>query len=213
MTNLPIFISYHTGDSYYSSCAENLVSNIRSLGGEIIMEKVTDTGYYWKNTLKKPGFILSKMDELKRDLIWIDADTNIFGYTDCMKKWESDILFASHTGDIHGIKASPMGIKYSEKTLGFFKKFSDLCNHKIESNELDLDHDVLKYELLPDYKEKISLEILGCEGVPSDYTDGKYIRNGISRGINKGREVHSVTLKNSTRDLKFRMLSLNDFTI
>ncbi len=213
MITTPIFVSYHTGDSYYSTCAENLVSSIRSLGAEIIMERSHDTGYYWKNTLKKPGFILSKMEELKRDLIWIDADTNIFGYTDCMKKWESDIMLASHTGDLQGIKASPMCIKYNEKTLQFFKKFTDLCNLKIESNELDLDHDILKYEMLPDYNGKIRLSVLGCDGNPSDYTDGKYIRNGISRGANKGREVHSVTLKNSSRDLKFRMLSLNDFLI
>jgi hypothetical protein len=213
MVENPIFISYHTGNPYYSSCAESLVSRIRSLGGEIIMERLDDSGYYWKNTLKKPSFIFSKLQNLKRDLIWIDADTDLLSYTDCMKSWESDIFFASHTGDLQGIKASPMGIKYNARSISFFENLSSACNSKIDSNEIDLDHDVMKYEILPEFTDRLSIEILSCNGTAVDYTDGKYIRNGISRGFNKARETKIVMDKNIKRDIGFRSLSLNNFHV
>lgn len=213
MTENPIFISYHTGNQYYSSCADNLVNRIKSLGGQILMERIGDTGYYWKNTLKKPGFILSKLKDLKKDLIWIDADTDLLSYTECMKSWSCDILFASHTGDLHGIKASPLGIKYNERTLDFFERLSSLCDSKINSNDIDLDHDVMKYQVLPEFKGRLSADILNCEGSYLDYTDGKHIKNGVSRVLNKGRETGIVMNKNVKRDSLFNLLSINDFKI
>ena len=209
--NNPIFISYHTGSPYYTECANKLVSQVEKLGGRIIMEKVQDTGYYWKNTLKKPKFILDKLNEIKEDLIWIDADTNLLGYTDCMKNWNSDIFAASHTGDLQGIKASPLGVKYNEKMLDLFSKFSDLCNSKVSTNNVDLDHDILKYEILPLYKEKISIEILGCGGSSVDYTDGKYIKNGVSRVLNKGAETKITMTKNQNRAHQFNSMSMENF--
>jgi len=207
----PIFVSYHTGSPYYIGCAEKLVSQIEILGGKIIMDRIQDTGYYWKNTLRKPKFILDKLNEIKEDIIWIDADTNLLGYTDCMKNWKFDILAASHTGDLHGIKASPLGIKYNERNLELFSRFSEICNSKISVNDVDLDHDVLKYEILPLFKEKISIEILGCGGSSVDYTDGKYIRNGVSRALNKGAETKITMTKNQRRSDLFNSLSLENF--
>jgi len=211
MNNSPIFISYHTGSEYYSKCAGRLVSQIESLGGNIIMERLEDSGYYWKNTLKKPEFILNKLKELKKAVIWIDADTDLLGYTDCMKNWESDILTASHTGDLQGIKASPLGVKYNEINIELFSRFSEICISKIASNDVDLDHDILKYEILPLYRERLSLCILSCNGSPLDYTDGKYIRNGVSRMVNKGAETRITMTKNQNRSHSFNSLSINNF--
>jgi len=211
MSYNPIFISYHTGSPYYSSTAEKLVSKINFLGGRIKMEKLQDTGHYWKNTLIKPQFVLDKLKELKTDLIWIDADTDLIEYTECMKNWSTDIIAASHTGDLYGIKASPLGVKYNQRTLSFFESFSERCNNKIANNEIDLDHDVLKYEILPSFVGKLSIEILTCNGSPVDYTDGKYIKNGISRGMNKGNETRLVMDKNERRNKEFNSLSLENF--
>ena len=176
------------------------------------MEKLKDSGHYWKNTLAKPQFILDKLNELKCDLMWIDADTDLIGYNECMKNWTSDIIAASHTGDLQGIKASPLGVKYNERSLNFFKYFAERCNSKINSNEIDLDHDILKYEILPIFTGKISIEILTCNGSPVDYTDGRYIKNGISRSMNKGNETRIVMSKNETRNREFNLLSIKNFT-
>jgi hypothetical protein len=71
----------------------------------------------------------------------------------------------------------------------------------------------MKYEILPDFSGKISIEILGCEGSPVDYTDGKYIKNGVSRVLNKGRETMIVMGKNEKRNSFFNSLNLKNFLI
>lgn len=207
----PPFISFHTGSPYFISCAERLVGQIRHLGGHIIMDTIPDKGYYWKNTLSKPSFILGKLRELQRDLIWIDADTEFLAYNDCMKSWESDLVGASHTGDLHGIKASPLCIKYNERTLELFRVFSQVSNERISSNNVDLDHDLLKFEILPQFVDKISVDLLQCSGQAVDYTDGRFIRNGISRVMNKGPETRLVMTKNESRNTHFLSLTLENF--
>ena len=211
MSKNPVLISYYTGSEYYKKCAGDLVSSCKNLGMDIIMENVKDSGNYWRNTLYKPFYILDKMTELKSDVIWIDADTRIFSYPACFKKWNSDILFASHTGDLQGIKASPIGIKYNDKNLKFIKNWSDICKDKLETNDVDLDHDLLKYELLPLYSDLISIEIMKDDMSPEDFTNGKIIDNGISRAPNKGNDMRIVINKNLTRTHIFDSLNIENF--
>ena len=144
----PTLISYYTNDPYYRSCANNLRLSCEKLNIPIIIDNLEGLGSYWKNTLLKPSYILNKLKELKKDLIWIDVDTRINEYPDCFKIWECDILAASHTGDLHGIKASPIGIKYNDRSIDLITKWEKISRSKIESNDVDLDHDILKYELL-----------------------------------------------------------------
>jgi hypothetical protein len=152
------------------------------------------------------------MNYLKSDIIWIDVDTNLLKYPDCFKKWESDILLASHTGELDGIKASPIGIRYNERTISLLSRWTDICNSNIESNNVDLDHDILKYELLPSMKGYVSIEIMNDFGTsPSDFTNGNIIENGISRVNNKAKEMQIVIEKNKFRCDIFNMLNLNDF--
>ena len=211
MSKNPIFISYYTGNGYYKNCSDDLISSCKNLGIEIVIENVSDSGNYWKNTLYKPSFILEKMNELKSDVIWIDVDTRIFSYSECFKKWGSDILFASHTGDLSGIKASPLGIKYNDKNIEFIKDWSILCRNKSENNDVDLDHDLLKYEILPKYVNSISIEIMNDSMNPSDFTNGRVIDNGISRVSGKSNDMRTVINKNLTRSRLFDSLNINDF--
>jgi hypothetical protein len=207
----PIFISFYTDSPYYRDCSIKLHDQISSLGGELLYEKIGDTGKYWKNTLLKPGFILDKMLSLKSDLIWIDADTSIAVYPECMKKWDSDIILASHTGTLEGIKASPIGLKYNERVIEFVKSWAKSSVSKIETNELDMDHDVMKYEILPEFKDRISIELMKCVYEFVDFTNGRVIQNGISRSVNKGNDVRVITDKNRKRDSIFNSLSLDNF--
>ena len=212
-TGNPIFITYYTGNSYYSECAKSIKSTCDLLGINIIIDKLEDTGFYWKNTLIKPSYILEKIKSLKSDVIWIDVDTKIFKYHDCFKKWDSDITVASHTGDLQGIKASPIGIKYNDRALKLLESWESVCKHKISCNDVDLDHDILKYEILPDMSDKISMSIMTNDNNYIDFTNGSIIDNGISRVANKGREMKIVIDKNSMRDGRFKSMDIKNFSI
>lgn len=211
MENNAIYISYYTGNQYYKSSSESLKKSCESLDLNIHIENVKDLGTYWKNTLYKPLYILEKIMEFNRDVVWIDVDTQIFSAPNDLKKWDSDILFASHTGEINGIKASPLGFKYNSKCLEFLKDWSDVCSSKIRGGEIDFDHDVLKYEIMPKYAGKISAQILGNGERYIDYTDGSIIMNGISRIPDKDVQMRVVINKNSSRSLNFNKLNINDY--
>ena len=210
----PLFISFYSGDSYYENCSRSLLNNCRNLGIEIEIEKSGGYREYWKNTLHKPSFIYDKLKSLKKDLVWIDVDTNILSYHECFKKWDCDILFSSHTGNIEGIKASPLCIKYNERTLDFMRDLKDLCDQKIRSNDIDLDHDVLKYEILPKFKGRICIDIMDDTKLKaSDFSDGAIINNGISRVRDKSIYMSEVIRKNSKRNSDFQSLLLKDFIV
>ena len=208
----PLFISFFTGDHYYKECANTLRRDLSQLGIESEIEEKNNLGFYWKNTLQKPEFILNKLNKHQRDLVWIDVDTRIFSYPEKLKSWNSNLILASHTGTLEGIKASPIGIKYNQDSIAFLERWTRVSNEKISKNEIDLDHDLMKYEILPEFIGRISIELIEENGFdPSDFTDGRAIKNGASRVKGKGREMNIVISKNSKRCHLFNSLGLNDF--
>jgi hypothetical protein len=209
--NRPSLISYYTGDSYYKDCSNILREYCTSIGAEIFIESVEDKGSYWKNTLYKPIYILNKLKEMNSDIIWIDVDTRISKYPECFKKWDSDLLLASHTGTLEGIKASPLGIKYNKRTISFFESWAYACEVRMNSGDVDLDHDVMKYEILPEMIGKISIGLMKDDMEYNDFTNGCVIDNGTSRVPNKGRDMSAVINKNKSRQSKFNLLNLNNF--
>ena len=209
--NNPILISYYTGDQYYERCSNNLKKSCDNLGIPIVIENIRSLGSYWKNTLQKPSFILKKMEEFKKDVIWIDVDTKINQYPECFKKWNSDIILATHTGNLHGIKASPIGIKYNEASISFLKEWEKICLDRINNSDVDLDHDILKYNLLGNLIGKITIDIMEDSLNHVDFTNGKIIDNGISRVPNKSEYMMKVLEKNKKRESGFYQLSFSDF--
>lgn len=209
----PLFISYYTKNDYYQECSRNLKSMCDSLEIKIEINEINDLGFYWKNTLFKPGYILNKIKEKKSDLIWIDVDTKIKKYSECFKNWNADLLFSSHTGDLQGIKASPIGFKYNDRCLNFLEEWSKKCSEKIEKNDIDMDHDVLKYEIISNFCGKISLELMKDVYDFKDFSDGEVIDNGISRGVSKHHEVKIVMNKNRKRSYDFDKTTIQKFII
>ena len=208
---MPQFISFYTGDVYYKKKAEQLRDKCESLNIDIEISEVKNRGSYWKNTLYKPLFIYQKLMEKKRDLIWIDADTDIRVRHDSIFNWKADLYFASHTGELDGIKASPIGFKFNDNSIKFLEEWKKACEAKILSNEIDFDHDVLKYEIIPNFKGIISLEIMKGDLEPKEFTDGSIINNGNSRVSGKFSETPFVLRKNTSRSDSFNSLKKEDF--
>lgn len=209
----PPFISFYTGNDYYKEKSETLVNKCKNLGIPFFCEKIEDLGAYWKNTLQKPSFILRKIKEFKSDIVWIDIDTNIIVYDDSMKKWESDILFSSHTGTLEGIKASPLCLKYTDRTIKFLEVWADISDKKIRNSEIDFDHDVMKFEVIPMFSNRIGISLMKGNNEYKDYSDGKIIVNGNSRVRGKGEQTTIVMNRNKSRNFPFSSMSLNDFKI
>jgi hypothetical protein len=208
---IPKLISFYTGDPYYASKASELKNRCYSLGIEVEISEVRNQGDYWKNTLYKPVFIYKNLIEKKEDLIWIDVDTEIVSKNSEMFNWTSDLYFASHTGEMDGIKASPIGFRFNDRTLSFVDEWKRCCELKISSGDVDFDHDVLKYDILPQFKGRVSLQIMKGNLEAKEFTNGVIINNGNSRVHGKAQQTRHVLRKNNSRSSLFECLKKEDF--
>jgi len=74
LTTLPTVVSYFTPNWEYPAHAARLRASCESLGLPHVIEELPDQGAWRANGRLKPAFILEKMEELQRPLLWTDVD-------------------------------------------------------------------------------------------------------------------------------------------
>ena len=102
-----------------------------------------------ENYLIKPEFILEKLLQYKRPIIWMDCDTDFKKPFDHFNEITEDIGMATHSGDMTGIKASPLYFNYS---IGAFKIIREWVVHSraaYNDNIMELDYDVINIIISP----------------------------------------------------------------
>jgi len=89
---------------------------------------------------------------------------------------EQDIGFATHSGDMSGMKASPIYFNNTSNFELIIDSWINDCNNGLKTNKYELDHDALKHVTIPRIKDKISIFLLSNNY--NDFCNGKYIVNG-----------------------------------
>lgn len=207
----PLFITFHCGDPYYARRAAELQDRCAALGVPLEVAAAPDQGCYWRNTLYKPIFIRERLAALGRDLIWIDADTALHRDDAAFHALGADLTLATHSGDLAGIKASPIGVAWTPQAAAFVAAWADACQARLDAGEIDLDHDLLKYEVLPAFAGRLSLRLLGDPQRAREFTEGATLTNGLSgRG---GGALAQVLRKNRIRGAAFAALRLEQFEV
>lgn len=74
MNRFPLVISFYTLDTPYEQEVEHLIRSCEKFSIEHQIEGIPSHGSWEKNCVFKPLFILKKLEELKRPLLWVDAD-------------------------------------------------------------------------------------------------------------------------------------------
>ncbi|MCE7973633.1 MAG: hypothetical protein DYG92_04800 [Leptolyngbya sp. PLA1] len=70
-------VSFYTGEGAYKDFAEKLRASCVRFGITPHVEKLESTGVWARNNSKKPAFMQRKLLELKRPIIWCDADCEV----------------------------------------------------------------------------------------------------------------------------------------
>jgi hypothetical protein len=139
----------------------------------------------------KPKFILEKLIETKSPVIWMDCDTTLIRPFSAFNETKEDIGLATHSGDINGIKASPLFFNYTKGAFLIIREWILHSNWAQLKMISELDHDALKHWVLPSLIGRVSLKILSDSY--QDYCNGGYIQNGNS--IVPGKtETHKKTM-------------------
>lgn len=88
---LPCVVSFYTKDTPYEEEVKHLEKSCRDFGIECQIEGIASSGSWEMNCAFKPIFILKKMEELKRPLLWVDADAVFVRPLEFLDAFYSDI--------------------------------------------------------------------------------------------------------------------------
>lgn len=187
-TKIISFYSDFNNQKYYENKAILLKQRCELFNVRYDIVNIPSKGSYMLNCLQKPNFIKIMMEKYKEPLLWMDCDTNFKEPFDMFDNITEDIGFATHTGTLEGIKASPVYFNYGDNFNLIIDNWIHHCDIGLKKNNYELDHDALKHSVLPEIYNKISVFML--KENHNDYCNGRYIDNGNSNVIGK-REVHN----------------------
>ena len=158
--------------TYYSDHAQKWVDNVKSFGLDYYIEELNGDDGYWKNTRKKPQFILNCMNKFQDTILWVDIDDVIIAKPEPLN---CDIAFQLFPNDYHHIRsrnkiaASGLTFNYTQKSLNFLKEWTKRCeNYKGKPKG---DHDII-FGVIKDIDFK------------KEYYKNNFIIHGQSNGRN-----------------------------
>ncbi len=131
----PVVISFWSDSaesgSYYQESAENLRASCERLGVDCVIEeaRLPDVGTEKENWLSrcafKLDFIEQKLQELKRPVLWLDADSVLDQWQDLPS---ADIVVVDYDGKYRCDKAVQGGMvafDYNHRVMGFFDRWRE----------------------------------------------------------------------------------------
>jgi len=130
------FVTYYydySDSKYYEKAANNLKQQIENLGGDLLVYNPQLSESYNINCLQKPRFILNTLEQLKHDIIWIDADCHVNMLPIEMDSIQEDIGLVIRTHDMKTPHSAIIYFKYNDKVLSFVKEWLDKCESEIEN--------------------------------------------------------------------------------
>ena len=128
------FITYfydYNDSKFYENAANNLKQQIQNLGGELLVYNPQLYESYNINCLQKPRFILNKLNELKYDFIWIDADCYVNRLPIELNNIKEDIGLIRRTQNLETPHSAVMYFKYNDKTFSFVQEWAEKCEKEI----------------------------------------------------------------------------------
>ena len=193
-------ISYYcdVDDSkYYEKSYHRLKTKLDEYGYDYHIEHLESLGSYKENCRRKAQYVLDKLDQFDEDLLWLDIDTILLNRMQQLEDMEvdMDLLFASSTPNIMGIKASPILFRNNEKVKTFLNHWKSLIDNSRDNEQECFDHEVL-FQSVFDAKDYCIMGFLGYEYCtwPGDENENTVILMGLS-------DVESK--KNSLRKMGF----------
>jgi len=87
----PIVISYYTQNTPYEKEIQNLIDSCKKFELETSIDGVDSFGAWELNCAYKPFFILKKLNELKKPILFVDADGIFVGKPSWQEAFSSDL--------------------------------------------------------------------------------------------------------------------------
>ncbi len=158
MNEHPLIVSYFTKNTLYEKDAARLRLSCERFGLPFDIEGIEPFGKWHEHVCYKPLFILKKLKELKRPLLWIDADGEIVEKLPSLA-FDCDISLRTfnHFPKDHPchLYAATAYVDYSPNSLSLIEAWAEGCQEKLRANPgLEVSDQVILNDLLQTSKAR-----------------------------------------------------------
>lgn len=87
----PVIISFYTADTPYEKEVQNLIASCEKYNLETSIKAIPTFGSWELNCAYKPFFILERLEELDRPVLWVDADGVFTSAPSWQEVFEADL--------------------------------------------------------------------------------------------------------------------------
>jgi hypothetical protein len=206
ITPMISFFSDVDGRTYYSDHARRLSENLKQHNIPFDIRNMKSKGSYRSNCLAKPRFILERMNEYRKPLVWLDVDSLVHRelavFDQFADKVDIGMAFpkipTQEDPSITFPKASPIYLNYTPKALEFMYKWVDASENVEQRSNILFDHEVLVklFEELLKSHTGTRLAFLGPQYCmwPGSPTEGveAYITMGLADGASKEKVLKTM---------------------
>lgn len=131
----PVIISFYTVNTLYEKEVQNLITSCEKFGLKSSVEGIESLGKWELNCAYKPFFILKKMEELRRPILWVDADGVFVRKPSWQTAFEADLAVRLDRSlpDTHPSKviSSTIFISDSEQAKRLIKEWIKECYEQL----------------------------------------------------------------------------------
>lgn len=84
-------VSFYTGDGRFAELAAKLRASCERFNIPHSIEQLPSDNDWIKNLMRKPAFMLRKLEELKKPIVWLDADCEVMQYPTMLDENDYDL--------------------------------------------------------------------------------------------------------------------------
>lgn len=173
----PLVISFYTAGTPYEEEAKALMLSCKRWKLEHLVEARPSLGSWEKNCAQKPLFILEKLNEHKRPVLWTDADSIFLNAPNFSAFHGCDFSVRLHPSlaDDHPSKvvSNTIYVNYTKEAISLVEKWMQNCLHELQDKgrkEEFWDQTALRDAILSGTKAKVvEMPLAYCKIFDSDF--------------------------------------------
>ncbi len=135
----PLIVSCFTKDTPYEKEALDLIESCKNFDLEFVIEGFTSLGSWEKNCCYKADFILEKLKQYQKPVLWIDVDGYIVKPLNFFNDLTCDMCaFIDHdlpNDHPSKLRTSTLFCNYSEKSITLIKNWISSCKTSLAAKE------------------------------------------------------------------------------
>jgi hypothetical protein len=131
MRSFPLVVSYYTLDTLYQMEVRNLIASCEKWGLECSIDGISSLGSWELNCGYKPFFILQKLIEFKRPVLWVDADGVFVSQPEVIEAFSADLSVRINEecpqNHISKVISSTVYVNWTEQGTQLLRLWAEEC--------------------------------------------------------------------------------------